>query len=115
MKLLETLEEFVKQRRTRKENSLEAALYPIIKKFVFSEVGLDSLQNTTTYSELKAKKKIIKVRILEDSGIISKKVELMDIMTKRKRYQYETVDYGTLYLNSLPTIIRDKFTATTKK
>ena len=51
----ETLEIFVKQRRTRKENSLEAALYPIIKKFVFSEVGLDSLQNT--YSELKAKKK----------------------------------------------------------
>lgn len=33
---------------------------------------------------------------------------------EKKKYQYETIDYGTLYLNSLPTIIREKFTATKK-
>ena len=35
--IIPTFETFVKQRRTRKENSLEAALYPIIKKYVFRQ------------------------------------------------------------------------------
>ena len=110
--IIPTLEEFVKQRRTRKANSLEATLYPIIKKFVFSEVGLDSLQNTT-YSELKAKKKIIKVGFWRIWDYI-KEGGIDGHYDEKKKYQYETVDHGTLYLNSLPTIIRDKFTATKK-
>ncbi|MGH9982060.1 MAG: hypothetical protein ACRD6U_10965 [Nitrososphaeraceae archaeon] len=111
--IIPTLEEFVKQRRTRKANSLEAALYPIIKKFVFSEVGLDSLQNTTTYSELKAKKKIIKVGFWRIWDYI-KEGGIDGHYDEKKKYQYETIDHGNLYLNSLPTIIRDKFTATRK-
>ena len=41
-------------------------------------------------------------------------MELTENYDEKKKYQYETVEYGTLYLNSLPTIIRDKFTATRK-
>ncbi len=52
--IIPTLEEFVKQRRTRKGNSIDAALYPIIKKQVFAAEGLNS--ETNTYSELKEKK-----------------------------------------------------------
>ena len=44
--IIPALEEFVKQRRTRKANSLEATLYPIIKKYVFKNAGLDSLKNS---------------------------------------------------------------------
>jgi hypothetical protein len=109
----ETLEIFVKKRRSRKKNSLEAALYPIIKKFVFSEVNLDSEQNT--FADVKAKKGQIKVpfyRIWEyirDGGIDG------NYDDKKNRYAYETIEYGTLYLNSLPITIRDKFTAEVKK
>jgi hypothetical protein len=39
--IIKTLENFVKQRRERRGNSLEAALYPIIKEHVFSTEGLD--------------------------------------------------------------------------
>jgi hypothetical protein len=110
--IIPTLEEFVKQRRTRKANSLESALYPIIKKFLFSEVGLDSLQNT--YSELKAKNiKQIKVGFWRIWDFI-KEGGIDGHYDEKKKYQYETVDHGTLYLNSLPTIIRDKFTAIRK-
>jgi hypothetical protein len=110
--IIPALEDFVKQRRTRKGNSLETTLYPIVKKFVFVEEGLDYLQNT--YEELKTKKKQVKVpfwkiwHYIIDGGIDGHYDE------KKNRYAYESIDHGTLYLNSLPTIIRDKFTATKK-
>jgi hypothetical protein len=110
--IIPTLEEFVKQRRTRKANSLEAALYPIIKKFVFAEANLDSLKNT--YEELKEKKKQVKVGFYRIWDYI-KEGGIDGHYDEKKKYQYETIDYGTLYQNSLPTIIREKFTATTKK
>ena len=34
---------------------------------------------------------------------------------KKSKYRYETIDYGTSYLNSLPTTISNKFTAEVKK
>jgi hypothetical protein len=34
---------------------------------------------------------------------------------KKSKYRYETIEYGTLYLNSLPTTISNKFTAEVKK
>jgi hypothetical protein len=108
----ETLEVFVKRRRSRKKASLEAALYPIIKKYVFKEVGLDSGQNT--FGDVKAKKKLIKVAFTHiweyiiNGGIDGHYDE------KKSRYGYETKEYGTLYLNSLPKTIRDKFTAEIK-
>ena len=109
----ETLEIFVKKRRSRKKNSLEATLYPIIKKFVFKEVGLDS--STNTYSELKQKKSLIKVpftyiwEYIKEGGIDGHYDE------KKSKYGYETIEYGTLYQNSLPGFISDKFTAEVKK
>jgi hypothetical protein len=57
--IVETLEIFVKQRRERRGNSLEAALYPLIKKHVFSAEGLD--HNKNDYQELKQKKKLIAI------------------------------------------------------
>jgi hypothetical protein len=108
--IIPALEEFVKQRRTRKANSLEATLYPIIKKYVFKNAGLDSSKNT--YSDL-IKKKLVKTPFREiwdyiiEGGIDGHYDE-------KKKYRYETVDHGTLYLNSLSTIIRDKFTAIRK-
>ena len=49
-------------------------------------------------------------------GIVSKKVEIEgDYDEKKNKYEYETVDYGSLYINSLPKIISDKFTAQVKK
>ena len=52
--IVETLEIFVKQRMERRGNSLEAALYPIIKEHVFSAEGLEHHKNT--YSELKQRR-----------------------------------------------------------
>ena len=109
----ETLEIFVKKRRSRKKSSLEAALYPIIKKYVFKEVGLDSEQNT--FADVKSKKEQVKVgfyriwEYIKDGGIDGHYDE------KKNKYAYETVEYGTLYLNSLPTFIHNKFTAEVKK
>jgi hypothetical protein len=112
--IIPTLETFVKQRRTRKGNRLEAALYPIIKKFVFSEAGLD--YETNTYFELKQKKTTVKVPfyriwdyIKEGDGGIDGQYDA------NKKYQYETMDHSTLYLNSLPTLISNKFAAEIKK
>jgi hypothetical protein len=112
--IIETVEIFVKQRHTRRLNSLEAALYPILKKFVFSETGLDHLENT--YSELKQKKTYVKVLfyeiwnyIIKDGGIDGQYNENMN------KYEYETMDYGSIYLNSLTTFIHNKFAAEIKK
>jgi hypothetical protein len=110
--IIPTLEIFVKQRRARKSSNLEAILYPIMKKFVFAEEGLDS--SGDTYENLKKKKTSIKIPFwkiwsyIKDGGIDGHYDE------KKNRYAYESMDHGTLYLNSLPTIIRDKFTATKK-
>jgi hypothetical protein len=112
--IIPTLEKFVKQRRTRRANSLEAALYPIIKKHVFSTERLNCENNS--YSELKVKKKSIKVPFsyiwnsIKDDKAIDGEYD-----AKKNKYEYVTVEYGTLYLNSLPTFIHDKFTAELKK
>jgi hypothetical protein len=111
--IIPTLETFVKQRRTRKGKSLEAALYPIIKKFVFSEAGLDDQSNT--YSELKEKKTTVKVPFYRIWDYIKVDGIEGNYDEKKSKYGYETIDYGTLYLNSLPTTISNKFTAEVKK
>jgi hypothetical protein len=87
--IIPTLETFIKQRRTRRGNRLDTALYPIIKKYVFSEVGLDHKDNI--YSELKQKKIFVKVpfyRIwdhIKEDGIDGQYDE------KKNKYAYETV------------------------
>ena len=115
--IISTLEIFVKQRRTRKGNSLEAALYPIIKKHVFAAEGFNS--ETQTFEDLKQKienKKSVKIAfsyiwnsLIKDNAIEGRYDE------KKSKYEYETEDHGSLYLNSLPTFISDKFTAKVKK
>ena len=111
--IIPTLETFVKKRRSRKKASLEAAVYPIIKKFVFKEVGLDYEQNT--FADVKAKKILIKVpftyiwEYIKEGGINGHYDE------NKSRNGYETIEYRTLYQNSLPKFIRDKFTAEIKK
>ncbi|HEX2408368.1 MAG TPA: hypothetical protein VHJ38_14280, partial [Nitrososphaeraceae archaeon] len=116
--IIPTMEQFIKKRRTRKGNSLEAAIYPIIKNNVFSEAGLDSSENT--YSELKEKKTYVKVPFINIwKDIIGKdrfKAEIDGEYNENKsKYAYETMEYGTLYINSLPTVIRNQFTADIKK
>jgi hypothetical protein len=109
--IIETLEIFVKKRRSRKKNSLGAALYPIIKKYVFAEVGLYSERNT--FADVKAKKKLIKVPFYRIWDYI-KEGGIDGHYDEKNRYAYETKEYGTIYLNSLPTTISDKFTAEVK-
>jgi len=111
--IIPTLEEFVKQRRTRKGNSIDAALYPIIKKQVFAAEGLNS--ETNTYSELKEKKKSVKVAFSYIWNSIKEGEIEGHYDEKKNKYEYETVDHGSLYLNSLPKIISDKFAAQVKK
>ena len=110
----ETLEIFVKNRRSRKKNSLEAALYPIIKKFVFKQVGLDSEQDTYTDIKVKKNKTLVKVPFWEVWEYI-KESGIDGHYDEKKKYAYETIEYGSLYLNSLPTFISNKFTAEVKK
>lgn len=95
--IIKTLEVFVNQRKERKSSSLEAALYPIIKKFVFSD-------------SIKAEKKLVAVPYsMIWSYIINDGME--GFYDDKKRYQYETINYGVLYLNSLSKFIVDKFGA----
>ena len=111
--IIPTFEEFVKQRRTRKGNSLDAALYPIIKKHVFAAEGLSS--ETNTYEDLKNKKKSVKVVFSYIWNNIKEGEIEGHYDEKKNKYEYETVDHGSLYINSLPKIISDKFTAQVKK
>jgi len=111
--IIPTLEEFVKQRRIRKGNSIDAALYPIIKKHVFAAEGLNS--ETNTYSELKEKKKSVKVAFSYIWNSIKEGEIDGHYDEKKNKYEYETVDHGSLYLNSLPKMISDKFAAQIKK
>ena len=112
--IIPTLEIFVKQRRTRKGNSLDAALYPIIKKQVFSAEGLD--YQTNSYEDIKKKnKKLVKIGFSYIWNSLIKDHAIEGQYDEKKKYEYETEDYGSLYLNSLPTIISDKFTAQVKK
>ena len=108
--IIKTLKIFVKQRREIRGNSLEATLYPIIKKIVFEEKELDSAKSI--YSELKQKNKTTTIQVtfskiwwLINLGAIDGNYD------ENKPNQYETVAYGTLYKNTLSKFIVDKFGA----
>jgi hypothetical protein len=101
--IIKTLEFFVNQRRERKSNSLEAILYPIIKKFILTS------SNDSDQQEKKAKKLVSIPYSMIWSHIINDGIE--GSFDEKKKYQYETVSYGILYNNSLSTFIADKFGA----
>jgi len=118
--IIPALELFVKQRRDRRARSLDAALYPIIKKHVFRELGLNS--ETDSWLELKSKKQnLVKIPfheyiwgdIVGADGRI--KAEIEGHLNPDNKYEYKTVDYGSLFLTTLPNHIYQKFGADIKK
>ena len=80
---------------------------------MFKNAGLDSSENT--YSDLKKKKKLVKTPFYEIWDYIKEGGIDGNYEEKKNKYAYETEEYGSLYLNSLPTFISDKFTAQVKK
>lgn len=89
------LEFFLKQRRERRQRSLEAALYPIIKDLVIINTDLTSDLVNIPYSKIWEK---------ITTGEIIKGNKNSDI-------QYETHEYGPLYHNTLSKLTGDKFSA----
>jgi hypothetical protein len=91
--IIKTLEVFVNQRKERKSNSIEAVLYPILKSILYQD---QNNQKLVYFSDIW--KTIIQ-------GAIDGNYD------EKKPNQYETVDYGTLYKNTLSKLIADKFGA----
>ena len=85
---------FIKQRRERRQRSLEAALYPIIKDLVIINTDLTSNIVNIPYSKIWEK--------ITTDGIKG---------NKYNDTQYETQEYGPLYHNTLSKLIGDKFSA----
>jgi hypothetical protein len=86
------LEFFIKQRKERRQRSLEAALYPIIKDLVTINTDLTSNIVNIPYSKIWEK--------ITTGGIKG---------NKYSDTQYETQEYGPLYHNTLSKLIGDKF------
>jgi hypothetical protein len=88
-----TLEYFLKAKQGKKENTIEAALCPIIKELV--------LENN---------------RILASSiwGIIKEGNRIHGYYDERRPNEFQTEDFGTIYQNTITIIICDKFGAVKK-
>ena len=89
-----TLEGFLKAKQARKENTIEAALYPMITNLV-SEHGRE-LQASQIWET------IIGGKIIDG------------YYDERKPNEFQTGDYGTIYRNSITNIVCDKFGAQKK-
>jgi hypothetical protein len=89
------LEFFINQRRERRQRSLEAALYPILKDLVSDD---PNPVVEVLYSSIWTK-------ITEGDTI---KGNLLTLT------QYETLEYGPIYQNTLSKFIGDKFSASIK-
>jgi hypothetical protein len=87
------LQKLLDEKNERRQNSLESALYPIVKSLTEakgSEVSVASL-----WGEI----------LSGISGVIDDK----------KPYQYETREHGTLYYNMISRLVLDKFGAKSKR
>jgi hypothetical protein len=103
----EALEYFVSQRRERRSNSIEAALYPILKQFIYpnkTSTLFDSKDNVPALSKFVAVQYSKIWRHIIDGAIAGK-------FNDNKPNQYETLDYGILFQNMLSKLIADKFGA----
>jgi hypothetical protein len=101
------LEYFVSQRRERRSNSIEAALYPILKQFIYPNkcsTLFDSIDNVSVLSKFVAVQ-YSKIWQHITQGAIAGK------FNDNKPSQYETHDYGILFQNTLSRLIADKFGA----
>jgi hypothetical protein len=96
--IIPALEEFVKQRKERKANSLEAALYPIIKDLLNYSEHAKNDKNTIIVYFADIWNEII------DGGIEGVPVHY-------KNNEFDTLDYGIVYKNTLSKLIADKFGA----
>ena len=92
------LEFFIKQRRERRQRSLEAALYPILKGLINVHTNLTSNLVDIFYSDIWDK-------ITTENAIKGNKVS---------DTHYETLEYGPIYQNTLSKFIGDKFGANLK-
>jgi hypothetical protein len=88
--IISTLEYFLKAKQGKKENTLEAALCPIIKELL--------VKNN---------------RILAGTiwGIIKSGDRIHGYYDERRPNEFQTEDYGTLYQNTITVLICDKFGA----
>jgi hypothetical protein len=91
----EAVEFFLKQRRQKRSRSLEAALYPILKELILANKDLTSSRVDIQYSKIWDK-------------ITSEKAIKGNLYSAT---EYETLEYGSLYQNSLSKVIGDKFSA----
>ncbi len=82
-----SLEYFIRQRSERRARSQAAALYPILKKLVDKSHIVES---SLVWKEITA-------------GAIR------GMLNQRDPRQYDTEDYGSLYINTLPKFIHDNF------
>ncbi len=101
------LEFFVMQRRERRLNSIEAALYPILKEFIYpnkTSTLFDSKDNLTALNKFVVVQ-YSKIWAHITGGAIAGK------FNDNKPNQYETHDYGILFQNTLSKLIADKFGA----
>ena len=109
--IIKTLKVFLKQRRERKSNSLEAALFPIIKKILIDLNNVNSLDQVQT-RDVKYYK--IWYQITQGKGFGPENLprgEIEGTYDPKKPNQYETLDYSILYINYLSTFISNKFGA----
>lgn len=108
----QALEFFVKQRRERKSNTIEAALYPILDDFISKDNRIVDSQSNGLGVVIVPKSIAIPFSELWNkiaSGGIEGRYD------SNKPNEYETVAYGKLYNNTLSSLIADKFGAVLNK
>jgi len=105
--IIPALESFVNQRKERKLNSLESALYPFIKKQIYADLE-QKFKDKNDYPKLIS----IPLSMLW-SDIIGGAIE--GHYDENRKQQYETINFGVLYLNTISRIFKDKFGATIKR
>jgi hypothetical protein len=91
------LEFFLKQRRERRSRSIYAALYPILKKLVYTD-------NKTPKPKLISIPYSLVWQDITSGGIKGS-------FNKYSSTEYDTEEYGTLYLSTLSKQISDNFAA----
>jgi len=105
--IITALEVFVNQRRERKLNSIESALYPIIKKQVYADLE-------KRFTNIKDYPKLVSIPLsMLWNDIITGGIE--GHYDENRKQQYETINYGVLYLTTISKIFKDKFGATIKR
>lgn len=104
--IIPALEVFVNQRKERKLNSLESTLYPIIKELVYTDLK----EKYPAESEPTKYPRYISTPL----SLLWQKIigEIEGNYDQNRKQQYETINFGVLYLNTITKTLKDKFGAT---